>query len=256
MTSRLAASRSSADRLDVGRVVVVGREVAADRLDDRRRVLDPGLEDELVRPDRLVAERLLVRASASRRRTAGRARSPRARRARRARSPRPRTRARSSASSLISSFIFQRSSIESQLRSSTDDCSRPISPGSASPVDLLDRRVERRGRGELGEVEHPVDLPGAVVDVDRVLEQHREVEHRGGVGVELVEPGEIALELGTQAVAPPVEEVLGVVREDPAQVAADLARVLGVAAGRAACRAPRTPSPSTRIDGFAGTAAV
>ena len=41
--------------------------------------------------------------------------------------------ARSSSSPAISSFIFQRSSIESQLRSSTEDCSRPISAGSASP---------------------------------------------------------------------------------------------------------------------------
>ncbi len=94
---------------------------------------------------------------------------------------------------------------------------------------LLDRGVQRGRGGELGEVEHPVDLPGAVVDVDRVLEQDREVEQRGGPGVELVEPREIALELGAQPVAPPVEEVLGVGGEHPAQVGADLAGVLGIA---------------------------
>ena len=39
----------------------------------------------------------------------------------------------SSASSLICSLIFHRSSIESQLRSSRLDCRRPISPGSSPP---------------------------------------------------------------------------------------------------------------------------
>ena len=39
----------------------------------------------------------------------------------------------SSASPLISSFIFHRSSIESQLRSATELWSRPISPAAASP---------------------------------------------------------------------------------------------------------------------------
>ena len=39
----------------------------------------------------------------------------------------------SSSSPLISSLILQRSSIESQLRSSRLDCSRPISPGSSPP---------------------------------------------------------------------------------------------------------------------------
>ena len=45
-------------------------------------------------------------------------------------------------------------------------------------LDLLDRRVQRHRGRELGEVQHPVDLPVAVVDVDRVLEQHGELDER------------------------------------------------------------------------------
>ena len=43
-------------------------------------------------------------------------------------------------------------------------------------VGLLHDRAEVERGGQLGEVEHPVDLPVAVVDVDRVLEK------TGGVG--------------------------------------------------------------------------
>ncbi len=94
---------------------------------------------------------------------------------------------------------------------------------------LLEQRVERLGRGELGEVEHPVDLPVAIVDVDRVLEQHGKLDEARGVRVVAVEVLEVALDLGPQAVLPPVEEVLGVVRQHPSEVGADLGRVLGVA---------------------------
>ena len=68
-------------------------------------------------------------------------------------------------------------------------------------VRLLHDRPQVQGRRQLGEVEHPVDLPVPVVDVDRVLEQ------AGQLGqaqlVRLVEPrleeGEVALHLGAQA---------------------------------------------------------
>ena len=45
---------------DRGRIVVVGLQIAPERLQDRRWILPPGRERELVRPDRLVAELLLV----------------------------------------------------------------------------------------------------------------------------------------------------------------------------------------------------
>src|SRR5205807_1202122 len=55
---RLEILLYSVDRL---RVVVIGFQVTADRLDDRGRVFLPGREDKLVTPDRLVSEVLLVR---------------------------------------------------------------------------------------------------------------------------------------------------------------------------------------------------
>ena len=91
-----------------------------------------------------------------------------------------------------------------------------------------DGRVEGQGGGELGEVQHPVDLPVPVVHVDRVLEQDRELDQAGLVVVVLVEADEVALHLRPEPAAPPVQEVLGVVGERPAHVVAQLVGVLGV----------------------------
>ena len=119
-----------------------------------------------------------------------------------------------------------------------------------------DRGVERHGRGELGEVEHPVDRPVPVVHVDRVLEQDRELDQAGAVVVVLVEPDEVVLHLGAQPVAPPVEEVLRVVGQRPAHVGAELGRVLAGPAARAGCSGCRTRTPRRTGPGVAGIAAV
>ncbi len=93
------------------------------------------------------------------------------------------------------------------------------------PLHLCNRGVQGDRRRELREVEHPVDLPVAVVDVECVLEQDRELDQRRALGVVAVEVGEVPLDLGAQPVAPPVEEVGGVVRQDGAEVRAHLRRV-------------------------------
>ena len=64
MSSAQAAARSSFTRASVGRIVVVGLEVAAHGLEDRRGLLVPGRVDELVRPDRLAPELGAVRIDA------------------------------------------------------------------------------------------------------------------------------------------------------------------------------------------------
>ena len=94
---------------------------------------------------------------------------------------------------------------------------------------LADDGVEVRRGGELGEVEHPVDLPVAIVDVDRVLEVDGHLAHRRRAVVDAVEVGEVALDLGAQPVAPPHEEVPRVLGEHPAEIGPDRARVLRVA---------------------------
>ena len=48
-----------------------------------------------------------------------------------------------------------------------------------------------------------MDLPVAVVDVDRVLEQDRELDEAGGVRVVVVEVLEVPLDLRAQPVLPP-----------------------------------------------------
>ncbi len=87
-------------------------------------------------------------------------------------------------------------------------------------VGLLHDRPQVERRGQLGEVEHPVDLPVAIVDVDRVLEQAGQLHQ-----VELVllvehplEVGEVAVHLGDEAIAPPVHELEPVGRQDGAEV--------------------------------------
>jgi hypothetical protein len=81
-------------------------------------------------------------------------------------------------------------------------------------------KLERRR--QLGEVEHPVDLPVAVVNVDRVLEERRGLRQAHPVrGVEArLEVREVALHLGDEPVAPPVREMLAVDGEHRVEVGA------------------------------------
>ena len=92
-------------------------------------------------------------------------------------------------------------------------------------LDLGDRRAERERGRELGEVDHPVDLPVAIVDVDRVLQQHGQRDELERVHVDAVEVGEVALDLGPQALAPPARELRAVVRQHGAEIAADAGRI-------------------------------
>ena len=87
---------------------------------------------------------------------------------------------------------------------------------------LLHHRAQVEGRRQLGEVEHPVDLPVPVVDVDRVLEQDGRLRqgHRVAAVQLGLEVGEVALHLGDEAVAPPVGELGAVDRQDHVEVAA------------------------------------
>ncbi len=90
----------------------------------------------------------------------------------------------------------------------------------AAPRPLHHRpQVERRG--QLGEVEHPVDLPVPIVDVDRVLEHARELGERHPLGgIELgLEVAEVPLHLRDEAVPPPVGEVRAVHGQDGVEVA-------------------------------------
>ena len=72
-----------------------------------------------------------------------------------------------------------------------------------------------------------MDLPVAIVDVDRVLEQHRHLGERHPVGgVEaLLEEREVALHLGHEPVVPPVGEMLAIDRQDGVEVGAHVRRV-------------------------------
>ena len=96
--------------------------------------------------------------------------------------------------------------------------------------DALDGLAELDRRRQLGEVQHPVDLPVPVVDVHGVLEQHRELHAAHLVGaVELaLEVLEVAQHLRHQPVPPPVGEPLPVDRQHAVEVRADRGRVLRV----------------------------
>ena len=233
-SSACAAAEVVADRLDRGRVVVVGLEIPADGLDDRRGALLPGRERELVRPDRLVAELLPVRAQ------------PLVQEAAAALGALERADhvggglAPERLAELVVALDLLLHLPERLDRVPVPVLDRALQAAEERRVGLAlhlrDGRVQRHRRGELREVEHPVDLPVTVVDVERVLEEHHELDQRGAVGVVPVQVGEVPLDLGAQPVTPPVEEVAGVVGQDEAQVRTHLRRVLGVVrdAGRVA----------------------
>ena len=65
-------------------------------------------------------------------------------------------------------------------------------------VRLLHDRPQVERRGELGEVEHPVDLPVPVMDVDRILEQAGELRqvHLGRLVELVLQVLEVVLHLG------------------------------------------------------------
>ncbi len=97
-------------------------------------------------------------------------------------------------------------------------------------VGLLHDRPEVERRAQLREVQHPVDLPVAVVHVDGVLEEDRQL---GKAQVRLpVEHAfdvlEVAGHLGHEPGAPPELEVVPVDGQHRAEVGPDLASVLGV----------------------------
>jgi hypothetical protein len=225
---RLGRLQVVGDRLELCRVVVVGLQVAADRLDDRGRVLAPGAERELVRPHRLEAEHLLVgHDPVGHERPAG---VGRLERAQDVTSGRPLERLGDLALLGLDPLLDLPELLD---RVPVAVLGRALEPAHEGAVVALalgggDRRVERQGGGELGEVQHPVDLPVPVVHVDRVLEQDRELDQAGLVVVVLVEADEVALHLRPEPAAPPLQEVLGVVGERPAHVGAQLGRVLGV----------------------------
>ena len=95
---------------------------------------------------------------------------------------------------------------------------------------LLHHRPEVERRGELGEVEHPVDLPVSIVDVDRVLKERGELRqgHLVFVCQLAFEVGEVPLHLRAEAIAPPADELVAVHGQNPIEVLADLGFVLGI----------------------------
>ena len=108
---------------------------------------------------------------------------------------------------------------------------RVLEPAEQRVVDaavrLLHHRAQIQRRRQLGEVEHPVDLPVAIVDVDRVLEQDRELGQRHLLlAVELTfEEREVALHLRHEPLAPPVDEMGAVHGQRRVEVLADLVAV-------------------------------
>ena len=96
---------------------------------------------------------------------------------------------------------------------------------------LVHDRAQVERRRQLREVEHPVDLPVPVVDVDRVLEHARELGQAHPVRLvqAALQVREVAFHLGAQPVPPPLGEVLAVYGQDGVEVLAHRGRVGRVA---------------------------
>ena len=158
-----------AQRADRARVVVVGLQVAADELDDRLHLLADRREDELVAPHGVPAELALVRldplgdeAPAA---LAGAQRRDDLRRVLGAEGGRQ-------FGVVPDLFLHLPQRLD---RVPVAIGGRVLEPAQQRLVDsavrLLHYRAQVQRRRQLREVEHPVDLPVAIVDVDGVLEQ-------------------------------------------------------------------------------------
>ena len=214
---------------DRARKVVIGLEVTAHELEDRPHLLADRSVDELVAPDGVPAELALVRLDPFGNEPASARRCSQGLRDRRAAFP-----GEGPAQLLVVANLILHAP-ERLNRVPVPVRGRVLEPPEELLVDLAagllhdGPQVERRG--ELGEVQHPVDLPVTIVDVDRILEKAGDFGE--GHPVRRVEPllqvGEIALHLGPQAIAPPVGEVASVNRQDDVEVCAHRRLEVGIA---------------------------
>ena len=126
----------------------------------------------------------------------------------------------SSGSALASSFIFQRASIESQLRSAAEFWRRPRSSSSILPwvFSMTARRLSVAESWAKLSIQWIFQWRSwmSIASSSRHGQLHEAelvllVEHA-------LEVGEVALHLGDEPVAPPVGEVLAVDRQDGAEV--------------------------------------
>ncbi len=216
------------DRL-LARLVVVGLELVADELDDGLHLLPECREDELVAPHRVPAELPLVRDDAL-------VDEPAAAIGRAQGGEHLACRPPERGGELRVGFrllLHRPQRVDLVPVAVARGVLQPAEEPLVDPaVRLLHHRPQLERRAQLGEVEHPVDLPVAVVDVDRVLEQHRDLRERElGPAIEHpLEEREVAVHLRDEAVPPGVCELEAVDREDRVQVRAHsggVARVLG-----------------------------
>ena len=227
----------AAHRRDRGGEVVVAGEVVAHEVERRLHVLAHGREDELVAPHRVPAELALVGldplgdepAAAIGRMQGARDRRPVARPERLAEL------------GVVADLVLHPPQgldrVPVAVRGRVlETAQQRLVDGAARP---LHHRPQVERRGQLREVQHPVDLPVPIVDVDRVLEHAGDLGQRHAIsGVELVlEVREVALHLGHQAVAPPVREVEAVDGQHRVEVGAHRTGERGVA---------RDPGPVAR----------
>ncbi len=215
--------------LDVRRVVVVGLDVALDRLDERGGILEGRREGELVHPHRRPAEFALVdphgdelaapigllQGGHHRQAAFG---------------------LEGLGEGLVSLDLLLHlpEGLDAVPVAVIGRVLQPAEQGAVHrAAGLLDDGLQSHGPGELGEVEHPVDLPVTIVDVHCVFEDGRplqEVDLLPVVDLAL-EVLEVALDLGDEPVAPPAVELPAVHREHRSQIGADLACVAGVGLG-------------------------
>ena len=205
-------------------VVVVGVQVAPDRLQDGPGILAPERGDELVRPDRLVPEGVapwiegpgdegapLVGALQGREHVG---RGP------------AREGVRQDRARLDDLFHAPQrlDGVPVAVRDARLEASGQV--GGQVGAQLGDGGVQLHRGAELREVDHPVDLPVTVMDVHRVLEQDGEAHEALALHVVPVEPGEVAFDLRTQPVVPPAHEVAPVMGQDRIEIGRDEAGVV------------------------------
>ena len=165
-----------------------------------------------------------------------------------------------SASTLASSFIFQRASIESQLRSLAEFWRRPRSCSLILPwvFSMTARRLRVADSWAKLSIQWIFQWRSwmSIASSSSTARLH-EVPVLGlDLLVLAFEIGEVLLHLGAEPLAPPGRELVAVGRQDGAEVGADLRSVVGIDRARPAGSCSRTPTLRPRRPASAGMAAV
>ena len=108
---------------------------------------------------------------------------------------------------------------------------------------LGDGLIESHGRGELREIELPVNFPMALMHVDDVFKKNCEIKETGPVIIIGVESHKVAFHFRNELLAPPIQEVVGVIGKRPSKRSFQSVTNMRDRSECGLCSVPHIPNP-------------